>query len=464
MQKSAVFRDEPDSMGLVKVPDWAYWGAQTQRAIDNFVISGKALPVAMIRALGLVKKEAALANLALGLLKPDVAHAIAQAASEVADGKWDEHFPVDVFQTGSGTSSNMNANEVIANRANEILGSPLGSRSPVHPNDHVNKGQSSNDVIPSVVQIASRQTAQGLIAALELLASSLTEKSKQFSTIIKLGRTHLQDAVPMTLGQEFGAFAVQIQKAKKRIQSCLSDLEELPLGGTAIGTGLNCHPDFAQKTVAGIAKSSALPFKVAPDKFEQIAARDAQVQLMGSLNTLCVSLLKIANDLRLLASGPRGALGEIELPSLQPGSSIMPGKVNPVIPEMVIQVAAHVSGKVLSVSIGGQNAPLQLNMMNPLIGMEVVESLNLLQNACKALASTCIDGIKADEERCAWWIDWSLALVTPLNARIGYDKAAELAYKAFKQKRKIREVVLETGLIGEAELDTLLDPRSMIGN
>jgi len=459
---SQTYRIESDSMGDVQIPAEAYWGAQTQRALHNFQISGRLLPVQMIHTLGLIKKHAAKANSALGLLQPEFSEALYAAASEVAAGLLDDHFPVEVFQTGSGTSSNMNANEVIANRANELLGQVLGSRKPVHPNDHVNKSQSSNDVFPAAVQISSRLELEALFKALNLLEESFAEKARAWATIIKLGRTHLQDAVPMTLGQEFSAFAVQIAKAKKRLQACVADLEELPLGGTALGTGINCHPDFAALAIAGIAKETGLPFIPAPNRFEQIAARDAQVQLMGSLNTLATSLMKIANDLRLLASGPRGALGEIELPSLQPGSSIMPGKVNPVIPEMIIQVAAHVCGKALSVSIAGQNSPLQLNMMNPLISLEVLDSLSYLTKACESFAKDCIQGIVPDPERCAWWIEWSLALVTPLNKKIGYDKAAQLAYKAYKEKRKIREVLLESGLVSPEELSELLDPRSMI--
>jgi fumarate hydratase class II len=472
MSMASEFRSEPDSMGQVAVPAWAYWGAQTQRAVDNFQISGIPLPPAFIRALGLIKRSAASVNAELGLLgtagDPQTVEAVVTAAGEVAAGLWDRHFPIDVFQTGSGTSTNMNANEVIANRANELLGNPLGSRKPVHPNDHVNRCQSSNDVIPAAVQLSCRVALVELEAAVAKLAASLRAKEAAFAGVIKLGRTHLQDAVPMTLGQEFGAWAAQVEKAGARLASCRSELEELPLGGTAIGTGLNAHPEFGPKAAAEIARLTGLPFRMAPNRFEQIAARDAQVQLMGCLNTLATSLMKIVNDLRLLASGPRGALGEINLPSLQPGSSIMPGKVNPVIPEMVLQVAAHVSGKLVSVTMGGQNGPLELNMANPLIAYECLGSLDLLAKACVALAEKCVDGIEADEARCAWWIDWSLALVTPLNTRIGYDKAAQLAYRAFREKRQIREILLEVcvreeKIMDEAELDRLLDPWSMAG-
>ncbi|AHC16215.1 class II fumarate hydratase [Salinispira pacifica] len=457
-------RSESDSMGNIEIPGWAYWGAQTQRAVENFQISGKTLPVPMIRAIALIKKHAAQANARLGLVDEALSKAIVQAADEVIRGEWDEHFPIDVFQTGSGTSSNMNTNEVISNRANEILGEPIGLRKPVHPNDHVNRGQSSNDVIPTAVHISNRIEAEQLLLALNDLGSALEEKAEEFSSVLKLGRTHLQDAVPMSLGQEFSAYAVQIRKAETRIRKTFENLEELPLGGTAIGTGLNTHKDFARLAVDGIAEESSIPFRPAANSFEGIAARDAQVEFMGALNVLATSLMKIGNDLRILASGPRGALGEIVLPSLQPGSSIMPGKVNPVIPEMLIQVAAFVHGKVTSVTMGGQNAPLELNMMNPMISYEVLTSIEVLSNACRTLANKGIRGMQADEERCRHWIDWSLAMVTPLALKIGYDSATKLAYKAFKEKKKIRDVVLGEGILSETELDTILDPRGMISN
>jgi fumarate hydratase class II len=460
----AEFRVESDSMGEINLPEWAYWGAQTQRAVENFQISGIPLPVPMIRAIALIKKNAAKANAELGLVDGELADAIVQAADEVIGGKWDRHFPIDVFQTGSGTSSNMNTNEVISNRANEILGQPIGKRHPVHPNDHVNRGQSSNDVIPTAVQVSNRIEAEQLVLALGDLAAAFREKEREFADILKLGRTHLQDAVPMTLGQEFSVYALQMEKARDRIKATFANLEELPLGGTAIGTGLNTHPDFARLAVEGIARDSGISFRPADNKFEGIAARDAQVEFMGALNVLATALMKIGNDLRLLASVPRGALGEIVLPSLQPGSSIMPGKVNPVIPEMLIQVAAHIHGKVLSVTMGGQNAPLELNMMNPLIAYEVLGSIAILTNAVKTLADKAVRGTVADVERCRHWIDWSLAMVTPLALKVGYDEATRLAYKAYKEKKKIREVVLEAGIMAETELDQVLDPASMVKN
>ncbi len=455
-------RIESDTMGKMEIPGWAYWGAQTQRAVENFAVSDKRIPVSMIKALGLIKRYVAEANRELALLDKKLADAVCQAADEVIEGRWNQHFPIDVFQTGSGTSWNMNANEVISNRANEILGAPLGTKNPVHPNDHVNKGQSSNDVIPTAIHIADRLEIDSLIEALLDLQKALETKAEDFKEVIKIGRTHLQDAVPMTLGQEFEGYTSQIGKSVTRVKGCLPHLEELALGGTAIGTGLNAHPEMAGRAIGLIAAKTGVPFRTADSLFEAIGSRDAQVELMGALNTVAVTLMKIANDLRLLASGPRAGFGEIVLPSLQPGSSIMPGKVNPVIPEMVIQAAAHVMGKHYTVSIGAQNAPLELNMMNPLIGYETLASITLLANTCNALAERCIRGLEADEERCAYWIEWSLALVTPLATKIGYDKAAALAHKAYKSKRTIREIVRGEKIFSDQELDELLDPKRMI--
>lgn len=459
---SEKIRQESDTMGTIEIPDWSYWGAQTQRAVENFGVSPLRIPEAMIRALGLIKKHAARTNAKLGALEDNLAGAIEEAADEVITGRWNDHFPIDVFQTGSGTSWNMNANELIANRANEILGQPRGTRSPVHPNDHVNRGQSSNDVIPTAIHLANRMLLIPLVEAVDQLALSLRNKEAEFAHLVKLGRTHLQDAVPMTLGQEFSGFAVQIEKAARRIMATAPNLEELALGGTALGTGINCAPGFAEAVAASIAEETKIPFVSAPNKFEAIAARDAQVELMGALNTLATSLMKIGNDLRLLASGPRGALGEIVLPSLQPGSSIMPGKVNPVIPEMVIQVAACVNGKAVAVTIAGQNGPLELNMMNPLIAYETLSAMDLLINTCRVLAERAIDGIEADRERLEYWIEWSLALVTPLATEIGYDQASRLAYTAYREKRKIRDVVMESGLIPKERIESLLDPSGMV--
>ena len=455
-------RIESDSMGEVAIPGWAYWGAQTQRAVHNFTVSRHRIPTSLIRALALVKKHAAAANRSLGVIEQRLADAIMQAADEMYQGHWDEHFPIDVFQTGSGTSWNMNANEVVANRANEILGQPLGQRSPVHPNDHVNRGQSSNDVIPTAIHIADRMEASRLLDALSRLRDAFHRKAQEFADTVKLGRTHLQDAVPMTLGQEFSSFERQMSQAIRRVENTLPALEELALGGTAIGTGINCAEGFPEEAIGGIARQTGLPFRGAENRFEAIAARDAQVELMGALNTLATGLMKIGNDLRLLASGPRGGFGEITLPALQPGSSIMPGKVNPVIPEMVIQVVAHVNGKATSVTVGGQNAPLELNMMHPLIGFETLESLELLSSTCESLADKCVEGIQADAERCEYWIEWSLALVTPLATEIGYDRASKLAYRAYKENRKIRDVVAEENILSRERVDELLDPQKMI--
>jgi fumarate hydratase class II len=450
-------------MGQVTLPAWAYWGAQTQRAVENFGVSDKRIPTLMIQALGTIKGCAAEVNADLGTVPQDLTEAIARAAQEVREGRWNAHFPIDVFQTGSGTSWNMNANEVIANRANELLGSPLGTKVPVHPNDHVNRGQSSNDVIPTAIHIANRLAAEALLVALKELEAGLSAKATAFSDVIKIGRTHLQDAVPVTLGQEFSGYAAQISKAIRRLRNAFPHLEELALGGTAVGTGLNAHPDFGPRVIERIAQHTALPFRQADNLFEALACRDAQAELMGALDVLAGSLLKIGNDLRLLSSGPRAGLGEIELPPLQPGSSIMPGKVNPVIPEMVIQAAVYVKAKAASVGMAAAFAPLELNIMMPLIAYETMDSLSLLANTCRALNERCIQGIKANVERCANGVEWSLALVTPLATRIGYDKAAELAYRAYSEKKTVRQVVTESGLLGPKEIENVLDPRSMVG-
>jgi fumarate hydratase, class II len=457
------WRVETDSMGEVKVPAAAAWGAQTQRAVENFSVSDLRIPVALIRALGLVKQAAAEVNGSLGLLPAKVAEAIAAAAAEVRAGSWDAHFPIDVFQTGSGTSWNMNANEVIGNRANEMLGGKRGDRTPVHPNDQVNRGQSSNDVIPTVISIADRIELDTLAASLGTLHASLARKAEEFKDVLKIGRTHLQDAVPMTLGQEFSGYARQVEKLRALLLRCSPSLEELAIGGTAIGTGLNTHPKFAAQICDRIAALTGIPFREAVNKFEATAARDAQVELMGALNAVAVSLMKIANDLRLLSSGPRTGLAEIALPSLQPGSSIMPGKVNPVILEMTIQASARVMGSALSVTVGGQSGPLELNMMLPLIAWETLTSLSLLARTCSALAERCVDGIVADRERAREWIEKSLALVTPLALKIGYDRAAHLAHKALVENRTVREIVVAEGILSAAEADAILDPSSMLG-
>ena len=432
--------------------DAKLWGGETDKAIDNFPVSGQPVPAPVVHWLGRIKAAAARTNSDLGLLDQDLADRIAAAGDAIGRGEHDDQFPIDVFQTGSGTSTNMNTNEVIANLAGEG----------VHPNDHVNMGQSSNDVIPAAIHLADRLEAESLKEALAELQGALEEKAEEFRDVIKIGRTHLQDAVPMTLGQEFSAFAEQVRKGGERLAATYGRLEELALGGTAVGTGLNAHPKMAARVIERIARRTGIAFRQAGNLFEAIATRDAQVELMGALNTMASGFMKIANDLRLLASGPRAGFGEIILPSLQPGSSIMPGKVNPVIPEMVIQVVAFIMGKHLSVTIGAQNGPLQLNMMNPLIAYETLTSLTLLRETCRAFADRCIRGIEADRERCAYWVEWSLALVTPLATRIGYDRAAALAYRAFRERRSVREVAREEKVLPEEELERLLDPKRMI--
>ena len=455
-------RIESDAMGSVEIPAASYWGAQTQRAVDNFRISSHTMPGEFKIAMGIIKISAARANRALGLLDADMEDVLMRAGEEILAGALDGNFPVDVFQTGSGTSWNMNFNEVMANRANEMLGHPLGRRRPVHPNDHVNMGQSSNDVIPTAINIANRMMVDDLLAALTGLRAAIDDKAEEFRDVVKLGRTHLQDAVPMTVGQEFSGWSVQIEKAIRRIETTCPALEELALGGTALGTGINTHPEFSELAIGFMAERTGIPFRKADNFFEAIANRDAQVELMGALNSAAVSLMKIAQDLRLLSSGPRGALGEITLPALQPGSSIMPGKVNPVIPETVIQVCAFVMGKVHAVTIAGQNAPLQLNMMQPLIAHETIESLRVLTRAVESLDRLCMSGIAVDIERCASWIEGSLALVTPLAKKIGYDRAAQIAYRAFSEKRTVRDILREDGEVPEAEIEEILNPRNML--
>ncbi len=461
--KEEGFRAEADSMGEVRLPSWAYWGAQTQRAVENFGISPLRIPPGLIEALGLIKRYAAEVNGELGLLDKERAGAIVRAADEMIAGKWNEHFPIDVFQTGSGTSWNMNANELLANRANQLLGSPLGSRAPVHPNDHVNRGQSSNDVIPAAMHIADRRAAGPLAAELERLADAFQAKAEEHREVLKLGRTHLQDAVPMTLGQELSGYASQLRHALARLRDSFPHLEELALGGTAIGTGLNAHPELAPRVIQRIADRTGLPFRQADNLFEALGCRDAQAGLMAALDTLAGSLLKIATDLRLLAGGPRAGFGEMRLPSLQPGSSIMPGKVNPVIPEMVAQAAVYVKGRAASVTLAASQGPLELNMMMPLIAYETQDCLALLANTCRVFRERCVEGLEADAERCAHWIEWSLALVTPLATRIGYDRAAQIAYQAFREGKTVRQVALEQKVLKPEEIEAVLDPRAMLG-
>ncbi|MEI8093377.1 MAG: class II fumarate hydratase [Spirochaetales bacterium] len=456
-------RTETDSMGPIEVDSERYWGAQTERARRNFQVSPHRIPTPFLRALCLIKGEAARTNAGLGLLEARIALAIEQAAHEAFEGRFDGEFPLDVFQTGSGTSWNMNANEVLAGRANELLGSSRGGKSPVHPNDHVNLGQSSNDVIPATLNVSCRLEAARFATSLDRLAAALEAKASEFASIVKIGRTHLQDAVPMTLGNEFGAFARQVRLGAERVRATFGRLEELALGGTALGTGLNTHPEFGARTAAALATKLGVGFHQAENLYEAIAARDSQVELMGALNTVATSLLKIGNDLRLLSSGPRTGFGEILLPSLQPGSSIMPGKVNPVILEMLNQACAHVMGKHLSVTIAGQNAPLQLNIMMPLLAHETLSSLELLTRCVDTFSESCVLGIVADERRASEQVERSLALVTPLALVIGYDRAAALSKQALAEDKTIRQLVLEQKLLSEKDLNSVLDPRKLAG-
>ena len=451
------YRKEKDSMGTVRVPADAYYGSQTQRAVDNFPISDLKFQSAFIHALALVKHCAARVNQKLNLLDPELADAISRASREVMEGRHDGQFVVDIFQTGSGTSTNMNMNEVVASRANEILTGHKGGKSPVHPNDHVNLGQSSNDVIPSVIHMSALMLIdERLVPALQSLQKAMAGKADEFKTIRKLGRTHLQDAVPMYLGQEFSGYARQIELAIDRIRSTEPRLAELALGGTAVGSGLNTHPDFANRVIALISKHTDLPFVEAKNHFEAQAAQDAAVETSGALKSVAVSLVKIANDIRWLASGPRCGLGEINLPSLQPGSSIMPGKVNPVIPEAVMQVAAQVMGNDTAIMMGGQAGNFELNVMLPVMAYNLLQSIALLSSVTEVFAEKCIAGIMANRETCAGYIEKSLALVTGLVPEIGYDKAAAIAKKAYESGKTIREVAVEENILSPDKIDDLL--------
>ncbi|MCX4603773.1 MULTISPECIES: class II fumarate hydratase [Streptomyces] len=443
------FRIEHDSMGEVKVPAGAKWRAQTQRAVENFPVSGQRLERAHIEALARIKGAAAKVNAELKVLDPDIAAAIQEAAAEVASGRWDEHFPVDVFQTGSGTSSNMNTNEVIATLATERLGRE------VHPNDHVNASQSSNDVFPSSIHIAAAAAVTAdLIPALDHLAESLGRKSAEFSEVVKSGRTHLMDATPVTLGQEFGGYAAQIRYGVERLRASLPRLAELPLGGTAVGTGINTPPGFSAAVIAEVADATGLPLTEARDHFEAQGARDGLVETSGQLRTIAVSLTKISNDLRWMASGPRTGLAEIALPDLQPGSSIMPGKVNPVIPEAVLMVAAQVTGNDATVATAGAAGNFELNVMLPVIAKNLLESVRLLANASRLLADRTVDGITADVERARAYAESSPSVVTPLNKYIGYEEAAKVAKKSLKDGTTIRETVLASGYVERGDLTT----------
>jgi fumarate hydratase class II len=458
------YRDETDSFGNVKVPEDAYYGPQTQRAVENFPVSGFTLPADFIKALAIIKWGAAEANSSLNLLDPALAETIKQAADEIAAGEHRNQFPVDIFQTGSGTSTNMNVNEVIASRANEILTGKRGGKSPVHPNDHVNMGQSSNDVIPSAVHIAVLTSVNAhLIPSIERLYSSLLKKSEAFAGILKVGRTHLQDAVAMTLGQEFSGYTYQMALAIKRLKSVEPRLYEIALGGTAVGTGLNAHPEFAAKTIQTIAERTKIPFRKTANHFQAQATQDTIVETSGILKTICVGLVKICNDLRWLSSGPRCGIGEITLPALQPGSSIMPGKINPVIPEAVIQVCFQVIGNDLAISFGGQSGNFELNVCLPLIAHNILQSVQLMSNAIHLLAVKCVDGIEANAKTCAQYMEMSLARVTNLVPAIGYDRAADLAKRAFETGESIRQAALREKILSRSQLKHLLDTEKYPG-
>src|SRR3954466_15403831 len=450
------FRIEHDSMGEVRVPKDALWRAQTQRAVENFPISGGTIDPALTSALGLLKAVAATVNKTLGVLPADVADAVHAAASEVADGAHDDQFPIDVFQTGSGTSSNMNANEVIATLASRRLGRD------VHPNDHVNASQSSHDTFPSAIHIAAANgVVHGLIPALRHLATSLQAKAEEFADVVKSGRTHLMDATPVTLGQEFGGYAAQVRYGIERLEASLPRIAELPLGGTAVGTGINAPPGFASAVIALLSERLDLPLTEARDHFEAQGARDALVECSGQLRTIAVGLYKIANDLRWMSSGPRAGLGVIHLPDLQPGSSIMPHKVNPVVAEAVCQVVAQVIGNDTAVAFGGAAGNLELNVMLPVIGRNLLESIRLLASVSRAFADSCIAGIEADVERCRSYAESSPSLVTSLNPYIGYERAAKVQKEMLASGRSIRDIVLSEGLMSDAELDKALDTMAL---
>ncbi len=456
---SEEFRTERDSLGEVRVPRAALYGAQTQRAVENFPVSGQRFGRRMIQALGMIKEASARTNGVLGILEPAIAEAIAGAASEVRDGMWDAEFVVDVYQTGSGTSSNMNANEVVASLATRRLGDPAGR---VHPNDHVNFGQSSNDVIPTAIHIAARLTLEEeLIPALKLLEAELTAKAAAFDGLVKSGRTHLMDAVPVRLGQEFGGYAAQLGKGAGRIRAASAELAELALGGTATGTGINTHTEFAKLTIARISEASGLAFREAEDHFEAQGARDALVSSHGALNTVAVSLMKIADDLRWLASGPTSGLAEIRIPAIQPGSSIMPGKVNPVLSEVLMMVSARVAGNHTTITLAGGRGNFELNVMMPVMAQAFIESATLLASGARIFAERCVRGIRSNPPRAREMLERNPAIATALNLYVGYDRAGDVAKRAASEGRSVREIVLGTGLLSREEVDRALDVRDM---
>tara|TARA_B100000809_G_scaffold241884_1_gene265487 strand:+ start:1418 stop:2803 length:1386 start_codon:yes stop_codon:yes gene_type:complete len=455
-------RKEQDSMGDMLVPDDAYYGAQTQRAVENFPISGIPISKSMIQALGKIKRSAAIVNNELGLLDGERKNAIVQAADEIIEGKFYSQFPIDIYQTGSGTSSNMNCNEILSNRASEIMGGVIGAKDPVHPNDHVNLGQSSNDVIPTAIHIAANtMLEEELLPALQKLADELDKKALEFSDIVKIGRTHLQDATPITLGQEFSGYTQMVKNGIKRIQNAQGFLSELAIGGTAVGTGINTKAQFGSLVAKEISRFTGISFIEASNHFEAQGAQDAAVETSGALKTIAVSLSKIANDIRWLGSGPRAGLGELILPAVQPGSSIMPGKTNPVICEAMIQGCAQVIGNDMAITIGGQGGVFELNLMLPLIAHNLTNSITILSNSTNIFTEKLITGLKANKEKCAGYIEGSLAMCTSLAPVIGYDKAAQIAYKAFNSGKTVREIAMEDNVLDKDKLDEILDPKSM---
>jgi fumarate hydratase class II len=465
LRRGAAFRMEKDTFGDIQVPADSYWGAQTQRSLQNFEIGGdtERLAPTLIKALAILKKCAAKVNIEFGL-DPQISLAIQQAADEVLSGKLVPHFPLVVWQTGSGTQSNMNANEVLANRAIELMGGKMGDRNAVHPNDHVNRSQSSNDSFPTAMNIAAAmEVTHVLLPSLELLRDALNQKSQEFNSIIKIGRTHTQDATPLTLGQEFGGYVAQIDFNIQRVKSTLNDVYLLAQGGTAVGTGLNTYIGFAEKVAAEIARETNLPFKTAPNKFEALASHDSLVFLSGALNTLAASLMKIANDIRFLGSGPRSGLGELLLPENEPGSSIMPGKVNPTQCEALTMVCAQVMGNHVAVTIGGSNGHFELNVFKPMIIRNVLHSTRLLGDAARSFTKNCVVGIQANTTRIDKLMKESLMLVTALNPYIGYDKAAKIAKTAHKQGSTLKEAALKLGYLTEAEFDKYVRPETMLG-
>ena len=455
-------RTEKDSMGTMEVPADALYGASTQRAVLNFPVSGYRFGREFIRALGMIKWAAAEANLELGLLDDEKTTLIAKAAKEVMDGALDEHFPVDIFQTGSGTSTNININEVIANRCSQIAGEPVGSKRPVHPNDDVNMGQSSNDVIPTAIHVAvGERLRKYVLPALEQLHASFEKKTLEFWNVIKIGRTHLMDATPVRLGQEFSGYAKQMEYARRRAENAIEAVEELPIGGTAVGTGLNCHPDFAGIVVRHLENHTGIAWREARNHFEAQSAKDGLVQASGQLKTIAVSLFKIANDIRWLGSGPRCGIGELLLPETQPGSSIMPGKVNPVICESVMQVCARVFGNDATVTWAAASGNFELNVMMPVLAHAMLESCRLLANVVNVFREKCIDGLKANSVRCIELVEYSMAMVTSLAPIIGYDRAAEIAKESAKTGKTVREICREREILPEDELAKALDPVEM---